>query len=162
MGRRMPEYLLAAALCACVVSACGGGGGSSCADPPAIAGDWSGTILNDEAGGGSLSISFNQTSCTLGGTWRAQYSDPADDGSGSVQGTADVSGISFDLLTTVTSACGYRSTASLDDPDEMTGQFSTLGIHCTASGSFNLLRQSTPSPTPMPSTTPTPSPTPMP
>jgi hypothetical protein len=159
-------YLLGAALCASAAFACGGGGSAPCVSPPAIAGDWSGTIANDEAGGGRLEISFDQSACALGGTWRAQYADPANDGSGGVQGTADGSDISFDLLTPVAGACGYRATASLDGPDEMTGQFSTVGLHCTASGSFNILRQSTPSPTApamaMPTATPAPSPTPTP
>ncbi len=159
MGLYRPAVLLAATLCVCAVYACGGGSSASCTNPPAIAGDWSGTILNDAAGGGTLAISFDQTSCTLGGTWSAQYADPVDDGSGNVQGTADESAISFDLLTPVTSACGYHATASLSGADEMTGQFSTVGLHCTASGSFNLLRRSTSSPTAMPSATPMPSPT---
>jgi hypothetical protein len=147
-----------------VAFSCGGGGSSSCTNPPALAGDWSGTILNDTAGGGMLTISFSQTTCTLGGAWSAQYPDPADNGSGSVQGTADASGIAFELVNSVASGCGYSATASLSDPDEMTGQFSTIGLHCTASGSFNLLRRSTPPPaatpmataTPMPTATPTP------
>ena len=166
MDRHRPADLLAAALCACAAFACSSASSAPCTSPPAIAGDWSGTIANDEAGGGRLTISFDQASCNLGGTWRAQYADPADDGSGSVQGTADASGISFDLLTPSASACGYHTTASLSDPDEMTGQFSTVGLHCTASGSFNLLRQSTPSPTASvtatPSATATPSTTPTP
>jgi len=156
MGRHRQAVWLAAAFCALAAAACGGGGSSPCANPPALAGDWSGTILNDTAGGGTLTISFAQTACTLGGAWSAQYTDPTDDGSGSVQGTADGSVISFDLVNPVTSGCGYRVMASLSDPDEMTGQFSTIGLHCTASGSFNLVRRSTPSPTAMPTATPTP------
>ena len=156
MGRYRQAVWLAAALYALAASACGGGSSSSCTNPPALAGVWSGTILNDTAGGGTLTISFNQTACTLGGAWSAQYADAADDGSGSVQGTADASGISFDLVNPVTSGCGYSVMASLSDPDEMTGQFSAIGLHCTATGSFNLLRRSTPSPTPMPTATPTP------
>jgi hypothetical protein len=160
MGRYRQAVWLAAALYALATSACGGGSSSSsCTNPPALAGDWSGTILNDTAGGGTLTISFNQTACTLGGAWSAQYADPADDGSGSVQGTADASGISFDLVNPVTSGCGYTVTASLPDPDEMTGQFSTIGLHCTASGSFDLLRRSTASPTAMPMATAMPMPT---
>jgi hypothetical protein len=131
-----------------------------CNNPPAIAGDWSGTIANDESGGGRLSISFAQASCSLGGTWRAEYADAADDGSGTVQGTADASGISFDLLTPAAGACGYGATAALVDAEEMTGQFSTVGLHCTASGSFNLLRQAAPSATATPTPSPTPTPVP--
>jgi hypothetical protein len=160
MGRPGQAYRLVVALCACAAFACGGGGDAPCSNPPAIAGDWSGTIANDEAGGGRLTISFVQAACSLGGTWRAQYADPEDDGSGSVQGTADASGISFDLLTPSASACGYHVAASLNDPDEMTGQFSTDGLHCTASGSFNLLRVSAPSPTATPAPSPTATPVP--
>jgi hypothetical protein len=162
MDEHRAVFLLGAALCASTVFACGGGGSAPCTSPPAIAGDWSGTIANDEAGGGRLTISFDQSACALGGTWRAQYADPSNDGSGTVQGTADGSDISFDLLTPVAGACGYRVAASLDDANEMTGRFSTDGLHCTASGSFNLLRQSTPSPTASATATPTPSPTPSP
>jgi hypothetical protein len=158
MGRQRQAVWLATALCALAAAACGGASSSPCSNPPAIAGDWSGTILSDTTGGGRLTIRFDQTECTLGGAWSAQFADPADDSSGSVQGTADASGISFDLVTPVISACGYGGTASLDDPNEMTGQFSTTGLHCTGEGSFSLLRQATPSVTVTPMPTPTPSP----
>src|SRR5262249_29209933 len=131
MVRQRQAVWLAAVLFALAAAACGGGSSSPCSNPPAIAGDWSGTILSDTAGGGRLTISFDQAACTLGGAWSAQFADPADSGSGSVQGTADASGISFDLVTPVTSACGYSATASLNDPNQMTGQFSTTGLHCT-------------------------------
>jgi hypothetical protein len=160
MGRYRQALWLAAAFYALFASACGGGSNSSCADPPTLAGDWSGTILDDAAGGGTLTIRFDQAACTLGGAWSAQYADPADDGGGSLQGTADSSGISFDLVNPVTSGCGYSVTASLSNPDEMSGRFSTIGLHCTATGSFNVLRRSTPSPTAMPVATATPLPTP--
>jgi len=158
MGRQRQAVWLATVFCALAAAACGGGSSSPCSNPPAIAGDWSGTILSDTTGGGRLTISFNQTACSLGGAWSAQFADPANDSSGSVQGTADASSISFDLVTPVTSACGYSATASLNDPNEMTGQFSTIGLHCTGEGSFSLLRQATPSATvtPMPTATPPP------
>jgi len=156
MGRQRQAAWLAAVLYALAAAACGGGSSSPCSNPPAIAGNWFGTILSDATGGGRLTISFTQTACTLGGAWSAQFADPADSGSGSVQGNADASGISFDLVTPVTSACGYSATASLNDPNEMTGQFSIVGLHCTGEGSFSLLRQATPSATSMPTATPMP------
>src|SRR5262245_23363208 len=152
---------IAAAVCASTVFACGGGGGgSTCSDPPPLAGDWSGTISNDTAGGGTLALAIDQTGCTLQGTWQAQYADPSDDGSGTISGTADASGIALQLLAPQAGSCGYNAKASLSDPDEMRGQFSTVGLQCTASGSFNVLRQSTPSPTAVPTATPSPTPTP--
>ncbi len=154
---------IAAAVCASAIISCGGGSsGNTCSDPPAVAGDWSGTISNDTAGGGTLALAIDQTGCTLQGTWQAQYSDPSDDGSGTISGTADASGITLNLLAPQASICGYNATVSLSDPDEMRGQFSTVGLHCTASGSFNVLRQATPSPTAAPAATETPSPTPTP
>jgi hypothetical protein len=163
MCRHGLVFRIATVVLASAIVACGGASsGNTCSDPPAIAGDWSGTISSDTAGGGTLSLAIDQTGCTLQGTWQAEYADPSEDGNGTISGTANASGITFNLVAPQASICGYNATASLSNPDDMRGQFSTVGLHCTASGSFNVLRQATPSPTMAPTATETPSPTPTP
>ena len=145
------------ALMACAfLAACGGGGGSSCESPPDIAGPWSGTINDSAAGSGRLSVSFDQSQCSLGGSWQTAFAAPDASGSGTVTGDADGSSVSFTLVTKTPGACGYQATGALQGSDEISASFATVGSNCASNGNLDILRQSTVTPTAMPTATPSP------
>lgn len=163
---RTRALVLLAATPLVLAVACGGGGsdGSSCEAPPDIAGAWSGSLTDDQAGGGTLALSFSQNECALGGTWQATFSSATFDSSGTITGSASGDTVSFTLLSPAPGTCGYHANGSLDGANEISGPYSTIGTNCSRSGTFDILRQITATPTALGTSTATPggSPTPTP
>lgn len=163
--KRRKTFVSAVLLGTMMLAACGGGGGGggqSCESPLAISGTWSGTINDSGAGGGALVTVFEQSDCALGGTWSVRFrNDPASDGSGSLIGSTDRQAISFKLLTQAAGSCGYQAEGSLSGANEIAASYSTFGANCAASGTIDILRQSTPTLTPTPTITSTPTRTPI-
>jgi hypothetical protein len=151
----------------CAVSAClwmaacggGGGGGTTCTSPPDVAGTWSGVINDSRAGGGTLTVVFDQTDCALAGQWQTAYANPASNGSGTVSGTAEQTTVSFTLLTQAPGACGYQVNGTLQGTNEIQGTFSTVGNNCASTGSLDVTRRVTPTPVATATATPEPTPT---
>lgn len=153
---RLAAPLLLAAACG------GGGGGSSCDSPLSVAGSWSGSVTDDQAGGGSLAIGFTQAGCSLGGSWQATFSDPTLSGSGSLTGSASRTGLSFTLLSPAPGTCGYQAEGSPSGANEIAGSYATVGTSCARNGTFDILRQVTPTAVPTATATATATPTPTP
>ena len=148
----------------CLAAACGGGGGggSSCENPPDLTGPWSGVINDSRAGGGTLTVTFNQTDCALGGGWQTAFANPSSNGNGNLSGSADGTAVSFTLITQVQGACGYKASGALQDGSEIAATFSTIGNNCASDGTLDIIRLATPTPisTATMSASPTPTPTP--
>lgn len=159
---RSTSWLAAATLAAAIVAAaCGGGGGKSiCGSPPAIAGPWSGVLNDSAAGGGTLAIDFDQSDCSLGGTWQTSFPDVSLSGSGTITGNADGTDVTISLLTRVSGSCNYRVTGALQGTNEISGNYSTFGTSCARSGTFDVLSQATPTAQPTATASPTPTPPP--
>lgn len=160
MARGRVWVLLAAAPLVLAGACGGGGGGSGCDSPLSVAGSWAGSLTDDQAGGGSLAIGFTQTGCTLGGSWQIAFSDPTLSGGGSLTGAASRTGVSFTLLSPAPGTCGYQGEGSASGDREIAGSYATVGTNCARSGTFDILRQVTPTAIPTATATPTVTPTP--
>lgn len=155
------RWFLAAGLWAAIFAACGGGGGGpSCGSPPSIAGPWAGVLNDSDAGGGNLAIDFDQSGCSVGGSWQTSFPDTSFDGSGTITGSADGTAVTISLLTQAPGSCNYKVTGTLRDSSEIAGSYSTFGTSCARSGTFDVLSQATPTPESTATPSPTPTPTP--
>ncbi|MBI2963553.1 MAG: hypothetical protein HYY35_07345 [Deltaproteobacteria bacterium] len=118
-------------------------------------------MSDSSAGGGSLDLDFDQSDCSLSGTWQASFADASFDGSGTLTGSVDGGDLTISLLTEAPGSCDYRATGSLQGTAEIAGSYSTFGTSCSRSGTFDVLSQATPTaqPTATADATPTAEPT---
>lgn len=141
-----------AALLLCLAAGCGGGGGGGCPNPANIAGDWSGSVANDDfarGAPGSVQASFAMSACNVTGTsWSFSFATaPQLNQTFTVTGSAQGTSVSLDLRNTST-LCDFQVTGILVSSTEISGTYSTTA-DCSQSeaGSFDITLQARPTPT---------------
>jgi len=139
---------LAAAL---VLSACGSS--DQCGDPLNLRGDWAGTIIDRDCGGGALAIVFTQQDCSLHGTWAATFAQPFCDQSGSVDGHTDSASMTATL--SPASGCGIAIVGVIAD-DRISGNYRDAECTATTRGGTFDIRRTAAAPTAIPVLTVTP------
>lgn len=158
MRRRSRSFVVALALAASGIgiAGCGGGGGGGCGAPLSIAGSWTGTLQDNNCGNGTFKVSFSQTSCSIGGVWSSDFSIPACDELGTLQG--DLDDTSLDVrLTPNGSGCSFDVAGVVSGVDQITGNYTPRGdCQVSGGGTFEISRDTPSTPTPGPTATPTP------
>ena len=132
----MHKLALASRILAIVafVAVAGCNGNSTTPGTLLLAGNYTGTINDNQSGTGTLTASFTQNGNNLSGTWNTVF------GGVGVNGT--VSGSIFGNqanITVSTSNCSYNVTGTLNGSSFSGGY--TPNAPCTDSGTFSLVRQ---------------------
>src|SRR5690242_13180433 len=89
----------------------------ACRDPAptasdAIGGDWRGTIVDSDAGTGSVSVSLTESGAGLSGTWSDTFADTSKNRRGTASGTIAAGTVSLFLTPDASIACASGATFS--------------------------------------------------
>ena len=149
-----------------ILVACGDDG-DGCGNPPVIAGDWSGTLVDSSCGNGNFGVTFVQSGCAVTGIWSADFTVPACDALGSLEGGLDGSTLDVTLNQTGDD-CRVDVNGVVSGANQITGTYTQRGgCEVIAGGTLSIQRNiaATATPgnataTPNPTSTPSPSPTP--
>lgn len=148
------------------LAGCGGGDGGGCGEPISVAGEWSGTLADNNCGNGTFSVTFAQNDCQLAGVWSSNFSIPACDELGTLRG--DIDDTSVDVtLSPNGSGCSFDVNGVLSGANQISGNYVPRdNCQVSGGGTFSITRDSaataTPGATSTPGATATPSPSPSP
>jgi len=132
--RRLRLAVVVAALVA--AAACGSSTAPSA--PVNIAGSWKGTVADSQLGNGTVTATINQSNNAVVGSWAAQYTNAANNNSGSLQGTTDGSNVTITL--SVPNSCSILLTAT-SDGKTMSGSYITVNCTETVTGQISVTKQ---------------------
>ncbi len=100
--------------------------------PPALGGNWSGTLNDDMLGGGTISGTITQNGVTLTGTFTDSFGL-----SGQFYGVVIGSTIYFDLIPSMAGACPFTATGTLSG-NTLTGTYMAVLCSVMDSGTFSM------------------------
>src|ERR1043166_5896686 len=152
---RITSWVVSSLAVASVLALAGcGGDDGGCGNPPAISGDWSGTLVDSNCGNGSFAATFLQEHCQLNGLWSANFSVPVCDEQGTLRGSLDDNKIDA-TLSPSSGGCSFDVAAVVNNPNEIGGTYTPRGNFPTSGGGSGTRSGNAPV-TPTPSTTGTP------
>lgn len=127
--------LVLAGLVVLGLAACGSSDSGTRA--PTYAGAWSGEIVDDIVGTGTVTANLTQRGNELGGTWRAVY--PEFTNSGSAVGLVNGSDVLIELWPSDPTTCPFRLTATRSG-DSLSGTYAAFNCTASISGQITLTK----------------------
>lgn len=108
-----------------------------------LTGTWSGTINDDVAGAGTVTVTFSQGSDgSLSGTFQSTFSNSSFNNQGSVSGEVSGDDVTVLLDSSDPSACDFNATGTRQGSNEITGNYQTTASCAQSSGgTFDITRQ---------------------
>ena|ERR1035437_6925854 len=138
--RRLLKIVGTAAFVACGVVACGLV--STAPTATDMVGKWSGTILSNQSGSGTMVFTLVRSdSSSVSGIWSTSFANTANNDSGSMSGTIVGSGLSFILTPSNPNVCPFNATATLNGAMSMSGMYAAVNCTVAASGTFTVAKQ---------------------
>lgn len=121
-----------------VAAACGGNASKMTTDQ-GVTGNWQGTVQDSLFGSGQMSFQVIQSGSSVAGKWSMTFSNPPNDGAGSVSGSTSGSSVQMTFAPASPNPCTTYVTGSVtSNGGQMTGTYNNGSCPNQETGTFSV------------------------